>query len=126
MTANDYQKKAHGFVSGGASNCAYPFLGLAEEAGEVLGKVAKYIRKHYVWPSDAQGALHWRDGGYRDFKEDVKVLSDISKELGDCMWMIAEICTKMGFSLERVMERNIRKLEGRRERGTIVGEGDER
>ena len=37
----------------------------------------------------------------------------LKKELGDCIWMIAEICTANGFELEDVMETNIKKLEAR-------------
>ena len=35
------------------------------------------------------------------------------KELGDCMWMIAEICTSKGFNLDDVMQTNIDKLKAR-------------
>lgn len=35
------------------------------------------------------------------------------KELGDCLWMIAEICTANEFKLEDVMIMNIEKLANR-------------
>lgn len=35
------------------------------------------------------------------------------KELGDCLWMIAEICTANNFKLEDVMIMNIEKLANR-------------
>ena len=34
----------------------------------------------------------------------------MKKELGDCMWMIAEICAALDLSLDDVMETNIEKL----------------
>ena len=40
MNASEYQVKAHDFASYG-ENPMYPALGLAEEAGEVCGKIAK-------------------------------------------------------------------------------------
>lgn len=45
MNANEYQKAAYKFASFG-DNETYAYAGLAEEAGEVLGKFAKFIRKH--------------------------------------------------------------------------------
>lgn len=60
------------------------------------------------------------------FKDDVTFRSDLEKELGDCCWMIAELCSLYGLELETVMDKNIAKLTDRRNRGVIVGEGDNR
>lgn len=35
------------------------------------------------------------------------------KELGDCLWMIAEACEAIGTSMDAVMEMNIEKLKAR-------------
>ena len=40
--------------------------------------------------------------------------------------MIAELCSLYGLELETVMDKNIAKLIDRRNRGVIVGEGDNR
>ena len=85
----------------------YPALGLSEEAGEVCGKFAKIIRD--------------KDGELTDFDK-----QEISKELGDCLWMIAEICTILGLKLHEVMEQNIIKLESRKQRNVLSGSGDNR
>jgi len=85
----------------------YPSHGLTEEAGEVAGKFAKIIR-------DKGGAISNED----------KLA--ISKELGDCLWMIAEICSVLDLSLSEVMELNIKKLEDRKARNVISGSGDNR
>jgi hypothetical protein len=40
--------------------------------------------------------------------------------------MIAELCNLYDFKLQDVMQENIAKLTDRRNRGVIVGEGDNR
>lgn len=37
----------------------------------------------------------------------------IKKELGDCLWMIAEACTALGFEMDDVAQTNIDKLKAR-------------
>jgi NTP pyrophosphatase (non-canonical NTP hydrolase) len=37
----------------------------------------------------------------------------VLKEVGDCLWMIAEFLTSQGFSLDDCMETNIEKLKKR-------------
>ena len=84
----------------------YPVLALAEEAGEVAGKVAKYIRK-----SDT----------------DFSTLRDaVGKELGDVMYQLSEAARQFGFTLDEIVEGNVAKLTDRKERGVLVGEGDNR
>ena len=124
MNASEYQGKAHDFASYG-DNPMYPALGLAEEAGEVCGKVAKFIRKNMgfqpatVSHNDYPSIMDW-DTKNEQFRK------DLAKELGDVMWMVAELCTVYGLDLRDVMEGNIEKLADRKERGVIVGEGDDR
>jgi NTP pyrophosphatase (non-canonical NTP hydrolase) len=85
----------------------YPTLGLANEAGEVAGKVKKIFRDKggQIGPAD-------RDA--------------LCGELGDVLWYLTQICTDLGLTLDEVAERNLEKLAGRLERGTLRGEGDER
>ena len=64
-------------------------LGLASEAGEVAGLLQK----------EFQG--HERDKNH------------IKKELGDCLWMIAEACDALGISMTEVAITNIIKLKTR-------------
>lgn len=101
ISFNDYQEYAYQFKA--YTNPIYPVLGLAEEAGEVVGKVAKAIRK-----------------GVDVDKEVLK------KELGDVTWMIAAICTEYDIDFEDVALLNLEKLNDRQARGVIVGEGDSR
>lgn len=72
----------------------YPFMGLCEEAGELIGVINKRRRKGDV------KAVHNR----------CPVLMD---ELGDVMWMVAACCRELNVSMEEVMEMNLKKLEAR-------------
>jgi NTP pyrophosphatase (non-canonical NTP hydrolase) len=52
--------------------------------------------------------------------------ADLKKELGDVMWMVAEIATMFNMSLSNICEENITKLTDRKKRNVIIGEGDDR
>lgn len=119
MTNECYQKKAHSFASYGG-NRMYPYAGLAEEAGEVLGKLAKYIREHDgICP-------HGRSRGDVPRKFRTQFRGDIRKELGDVLWMVAEIATVNRLRISDIMDANIAKLADRKRRGVINGSGDDR
>src|SRR5260370_3359300 len=47
----------------------------------------------------------------------------LTKKLGDVLWYVAAICTKLGISLEDVAKHNITKLEERYPDGFILGGG---
>ncbi len=85
----------------------YPTIGLANEVGEVIGKIKKILR-------DKNGIIS---------KEDKIALCD---ELGDVLWYFTQICTELGLTLEEVAEKNLDKLFSRKKRGKIHGEGDNR
>lgn len=124
MNPKVYQDEAHTFAQYG-ENAMYPALGLCEEAGEVAGKIAKFIRKNMGFPpatvtrDDNPSIMDWH-------MKNEQFRKDLSKELGDVCWMVAELCSTYGLDLEVVMEENIAKLKDRKERGVIVGEGDNR
>lgn len=83
----------------------YPTLGLVNEAGEVAGKVKKIFR-------DRQGQITDTDR------------EALALELGDVLWYLSEICTRLGIRLEDVAARNIAKIADRASRGVLSGEGD--
>lgn len=85
----------------------YPTMGLANEAGEVAGKIKKIFR-------DKNGLIS---------EEDRQALKE---ELGDVLWYLTQICTELNLTLEEVAETNLAKLFSRLERGTIQGDGDQR
>lgn len=88
-------------------NPYYVVLGLGGEAGEVCDKFKKIMR-------DKKGIINDHDK------------NEISKELGDCLWYLSQICEELGVRLEDVALQNIKKLADRKERGVIMGEGDNR
>ena len=89
------------------SRYVYPALGLVGEAGEVAEKIKKIVRNN--------------NGKYDEDKK-----NEIKKELGDVLWYIQQLCTEFGLSMDHVAWTNISKLEDRKERNVIKGEGDNR
>jgi NTP pyrophosphatase (non-canonical NTP hydrolase) len=105
----EYQKQAQSTaVYPAAAKVVYPALGLANEAGEVLGKIKKIIR-------DKGG--NFEDQGSRE---------EISSELGDVLWYIATLCNDLDLDMDDVATHNIMKLHDRSERNQLHGEGDNR
>ena len=85
----------------------YPTLGLAGEAGEIANKVKKILR-------DNSGNL----------QESVR--EDLICELGDVLWYVAALATDLNVELSEVANKNIEKLNSRKNRVTIGGSGDNR
>ena len=108
MRANDYQDWTiqtaiyPGSGTGNDMELYYLSLGLTSEAGEVAGKVKKYIR---------------------DGKLDI---GGIAYEISDVVWYIARLADAIGYTLEDIMEINYNKLNKRKNNNTLSGSGDER
>lgn len=92
----------------------YPVAALAEEAGEVNGKVAKFIRKSKTM-NTAEVSVAYE-----------QLQQDVLKELGDVAYQLSECAWQFGFTLQEVIDANVSKLTDRQERGVLVGEGDNR
>jgi len=109
MTFQEYQDEARktAIYPNKDNNFIYPTLGLAGEAGEVAEKIKKVIR-------DGNGIV----------SEEKK--EEITKELGDVLWYVANLSKELGISLETVVERNIEKLKSRQDRNQLQGSGDNR
>lgn len=84
--------------------------GLAAEAGEVVGKFAKAIRDDDFLATE----LTWQRR------------EAILAEVGDVLWFAALLCEELGTDLGTVADSNIEKLQGRKDRGTLGGDGDVR
>ena len=112
MKLNKYGRKAREYAL--YSSTAYPFLALGEEAGEVLGKIAKTSRKTDRVIDDV--IIFCGE----------ELRQELLKELGDVLWQLASCAYELDSTLEEVAKMNLDKLSGRSERGTIEGRGDDR
>lgn len=98
MYANEYQElaartlidKPDFEISNADIMLVWNAIGLAGEAGEVCEHIKKGVFHQH-------GISH----------------SVLKKELGDVLWYVAALCTKLGFDMEEVMEANIKKLKER-------------
>ena len=81
----------------------YCGLKLCSEAGEVAGKIGKWVR------------------GDKQLQRD-----EVCKELGDVLWYVARLADDLEINLSDVAEMNRGKLMSRKHRGVIKGDGDER
>ena len=105
---NEYQKAALETAAYPTEwKIIYPVLGLAGESGEVAEKVKKTIRDH--------------NG---DFDKERR--QAIASEVGDCLWYVAVIASDLGYTLQEIAEMNYEKLQSRKNRGKIHGDGDNR
>lgn len=109
MNFDEFQKivKKTSIYPNQGNNVAYATLGLAGEAGEVADKVKKLIR-------DNNGIL----------TEDKR--KEMIKELGDVLWYLTACASELGVDLEEVASLNAKKVEDRKARGVLSGEGDNR
>ena len=109
MTAEFYEMKAgQTAIFPKYKALEYLALGLTSEAGEVAGKVKKLIR----------------DGEDMEGFELKKIA--IASEIGDVLWYCAMLAKEVGVPLNDIMKDNLKKLHGRKVRGTLHGSGDNR
>lgn len=106
MNINTYQQQASETAIY-QNKLIYPTLGLVGEAGEIANKVKKILR-------DSSGEM----------QEDAR--QNLISELGDVLWYVAALATDLGTELSEVANKNIEKLNSRKNRGTIGGSGDNR
>lgn len=85
----------------------YPVLGLAGEVGELLNKVKKIFR-------DGKGRLT------------PTRKKDIEGELGDILWYLARTASEFNVSLEDLARDNLKKLDARKTKSALEGDGDNR
>jgi NTP pyrophosphatase (non-canonical NTP hydrolase) len=110
MEFNEYQKRAlTTALYPSEYKIIYPALGLGDESGEVMGKVKKWLRG-----DDGKGEMS------------VERKEALKAELGDVLWYLAVLANDLGIPFSEVAEMNIKKLESRKERGMLNGNGDNR
>ena len=115
LTLNDYQNSAMETAIY-PDELIYPLLGLQSECGELSSKLKK----------------HFRDNEYEVTIEDAiaelpaTLRLDMAHEAADCLWYIAAIASDLGYSLQEIAELNLEKLDDRKRRNTLKGDGDYR
>ena len=72
----------------------------------MANKIKKLLREDYVLSDE-----------YR---------KELGKEIGDCLWYVAQLCTELGLSLEEIATENIVKVLKRAKDDKIKGSGDNR
>ena len=95
LSANEYQELASRTLiaqpdaeySGDEIMLVWNALGLAGEAGEVADTIKKAVFHRHALDKD-----------------------ELIKELGDVLWYVAALCTKLDTPMGAVMQRNIDKL----------------
>lgn len=82
-------------------------MGVAGEAGEVVEKWKKIV-------------------AYKEGIVSTEDRAELAKELGDVVWYIAVMADSLGLSMDEIMQQNVTKLQNRKNRGVIKGQGDNR
>lgn len=90
----------------------YFMVGLAGEAGEVANMAQKVMR----------GDFHENDLKDPREKQNAKIID----EIGGVFWFLYGLCDRLGVSPAEVRRRNAATLLGRKDRGTLQGDGDGR
>ena len=114
MEFNDYQEECAktdlGNIGGRKElkpEWMYYVLGMAGEMGEFQEKIKKLFRDH-------DGVLTL---GYQ---------MELGLEMGDVLWYMARLADKIGLPLDDIAALNIEKLNSRKERSQLQGDGDTR
>lgn len=85
----------------------YYLLGIGGETGELFEKVKKLYRDN---------------GGELTFERKKGILL----EMGDMLWYMARLCDYMGLAFSEVPDWNVEKLQSRKDRKKLQGDGDYR
>lgn len=106
MTFNEYQNEAVK-TDIYPMPIIYPALAVNGEAGEIAEKVKKVLRDN-----DST------------FTKEAKTA--IAKEIGDVLWYLANLANDLGIPLEEIASLNIKKINTRKNKNLICGNGDNR
>ena len=109
MNFDEYQKRSRktAVYPKIGKDIVYPTLGVVGESGEVAEKVKKILR----------------DDGGKLSKEKIR---ELSKEMGDVLWYLANLASELKLSFGDIAKQNIEKLSDRQKRGKLKGSGDNR
>lgn len=109
LSLDDYQTRAKATDTyPPATRLVALLMGIANEAGETLGKYKKYLR------------------GDESMQDENALKTALIAEIGDTLWYLAMVSDALGVRLSDVAQGNLDKLASRYERGMIGGVGDDR
>ena len=138
MELNEYQQKAMTTCTESSRNVPYMHLNLGAEYQELseklnyeewatTSKFNDFVEKNYSDAGLVAKAIRKNEIPcpiVPKFSEEE--LEGIKGELGDVLWQLSGLCSVLGFTLEDIAQGNLDKLASRKERGVIVGNGDNR
>ena len=144
MTLDEYQELAYMTCTPACYTNEYLDLGYVAEVGELAGKLAKRVRGDVVndmpimleigdiaWFVAIKAMLHGDQitlvplvPCFHDTVFDL--LHPANNAFNLKMSILKNVCEKLGFDFYECLQLNIDKLDGRQERGTIMGSGDNR
>lgn len=93
--------------------------------GLPAGKVCENVEEQIMQlGADAANFGDWMGKGIRDWRPLRR--EEIWEVVGKCVYGIQRVCMFQGISFQEVLEGNVEKLFGRKEKGTLHGSGDDR
>ncbi len=108
------------------SNKSFQFYldGMSEESGEISGVLKRVRRGDYG--SLAQELIEGFDGVLKVLENFPDVKEDFLQEVGDREWYTNRALNRLKLTLGDVLDKNAKKVIGRKNNGTIRGKGDKR
>jgi len=108
------------------SNKSFQFYldGMSEESGEISGVLKRVRRGDYG--SLAQELIEGFDGVLKVLENFPDVKEDFLQEVGDREWYTNRALNRLELTLGDVLDKNAKKVIGRKNNGTIRGKGDKR
>ncbi len=108
------------------SNKSFQFYldGMSEESGEISGVLKRVRRGDYG--SLAQELIEGFDGVLKVLENFPDVKEDFLQEIGDREWYTNRALNRLKLTLGDVLDKNAKKVIGRKNNGTIRGKGDKR
>ncbi len=104
--------------------------GMSEESGEINGVLKRVRRGDYDTGKDTTDTkvseIIERLGLNYVLFNFPDILNDLLDELGDREWYTQRFLNNLGLTFEDLLERNAKKVKGRKDKGTILGKGDHR
>lgn len=114
MTMDTYQRQAMTTCMDSCRNDVYMLTGLSAEVGELFDKIAKLKRAGKLKVIDDDIVFTTSDMSVK-----TELLRQFQSEIGDILWFVAGVSSMLGLSLNEVAFSNLRKLQARKESGTI-------